>query len=137
MLHSVRHTYADRVNALPHSLVLGCQVVRWSKLHITGAGMQGCQSAHICVHANSKRCTCSTRITSSVTVLLYKEKEYKQVYKIFSKNVEGCRDGSAKNHMNYIWWWQCPGKTGYTRTTQVTPSLHLFSSATLPSHLIP
>ena len=44
---------------------------------------------------------CSTRITtSSVTVLLYKEKEYKQVIKTFSKNVEGCRDGSAKNHRN-------------------------------------
>ena len=49
-----------------------------------------------------------------------------KVLKTFSKNVEGCRDGSAKNHRNYMWWWQCPGKTGYTRTTQVTPSLHLF-----------
>ena len=38
------------------------------------------------VHANSKRCTCSMRITkSSVTVLLYREKEYKQVIKTFSK----------------------------------------------------
>ena len=49
------------------------------------------------VHANSKRYTCSMRITtSSVTVLFYKGKEYKQVIKTFSKNVEGCRDGSAK-----------------------------------------
>ena len=96
--------------------------------------MRGLQT----VHTNSKWCTCSMRITtSSVTVLLYKEKEYKQVLKTFSKNVEGCRDGSAKNHRNQIWWWQCPGKRGYTRTTRVTPSLHLFfSSTTLLSHLI-
>ena len=62
----------------------------------------GCRSVRLqIVHTNSKQCTCSTRmIISSVTVLLYKEKEYKQVIKTFSKNVEGCRDGSAKNHRN-------------------------------------
>ena len=59
--------------------------------------VQECEVTNL--HANSKWCTCSMRITtSSVTVLLYKEKEYKQVIKTFSKNVEGYRDGSAKNH---------------------------------------
>ena len=35
-------------------------------------------------------------------LLLYycTKKEYKKVIKTFSKNVEGCRDGSAKNHRN-------------------------------------
>jgi len=33
-------------------------------------------------------------------VLLYNKKAHKQVGKTFSKNVEGCRDGSTKNHRN-------------------------------------
>ena len=41
-----------------------------------------------------------------------------------SKNIEGCKDGSAKNHMNYLW--QCASKTDHGKTTQVTPSLHLY-----------
>ena len=43
-------------------------------------------------------------------------------YNIF--HVEGCRDGSAKNHTNKVCGWQCAGNTGHRKTTQATPSLH-------------
>ena len=37
-----------------------------------------------------------------------------------------CRDGSAKNYMNYIIpVWQCASKTEDRKTTQMTPSLCL------------
>ena len=54
-----------------------------------------------------------------------------QVLKTFSKNVEGCRSGSAKNHMNYMYG----SKTDHRKTTQVTPSLHLFFQRGHPSKL--
>jgi len=39
--------------------------------------------------------------------------------KMFSNNVKGCRDGSAKNHRTR---WQCASKPEYTMATQIIPS---------------
>ena len=43
------------------------------------------------------------------------------VNKTFSKNVQGCRGGSTKNHRTTV-----DVETGHTNTAQITPSLHPF-----------
>ena len=44
--------------------------------------------------------------------------------KIFFKNVEKYRGGSAINHRNQKWGWQCAGKTCYMKTIQETSPPH-------------
>ena len=93
--------------------------------------VQECESANLHMRTRELKTVHLFNEDNNIrTLLLYyctRKKSTNKYKKTFSKNVEGCRGGSAKN---------CPGKTEYTRTTQVANPI-LTSSATLPSHLTP
>ena len=71
------------------------QVIPTRRLQVQECEVANCtcklKTVHLFNEDNNILCYC---------LILYREKEYKQVIKTFSKNVEGCRDGSAKNHRN-------------------------------------